>query len=115
MSEPIPVQVTRYRCPSCGRSANSRSRTREHMARCWLDPENRGCKTCRCFWQGAEGEGCAKGVDLSGRPACTRCAGSGWSDLGASCPDCDNSPEARDEVKAGPIIHCDLWQDKDEE
>lgn len=120
MTEPIAVQVTRYRCPSCGRTANSRSRTREHMSRCWYSPENRGCKTCIHFDRGSHAEpevgypgteeGCLKGVDLSGRPACVRCGGNGstCSMGGASeCGDCGGDGA---EVKAGPIVHCDLWQ-----
>lgn len=84
------------------------------MTRCWYIPENRGCMTCRSFHQDAEGEGCAAGVDLSGHPQCARCDGFGYyqngMDVGGPCPECDNNPEVRDEVKAGPIIHCDLWQ-----
>jgi hypothetical protein len=100
LREPIPVRVIRYGCPSCGRRASSKSRAREHMARCWLDPANRGCKTCAnfnpaedacgcepgCNW-GNSGESvrehCGKGVDLSGDPA---------------------------EVKPGPIVHCPEWE-----
>ena len=90
------------------------------MSRCWFDPANRGCKTCRLFYRDAEwADGCAAGVDLSGHPCCQRCNGFGYTqdgmDVGGPCPDCDNDPETRDEVKAGPIIHCDLWQDRDEE
>lgn len=119
MSEPIPVQVTRYRCPSCGRTANSRSRAREHMARCWLDPENRGCKTCRLFDQTMEGEFCGAGVNLAGKTHCKRCDGFGFTpdgaDVGHACPECDNDPDRRDEVKGGPIIRCAMWQIKDDE
>jgi hypothetical protein len=100
--------------------ASSRSRAREHMSRCWWDPANRACKTCIHFerWNGEYGDSCDRGVDLSGHPACPTCNGMGWDpngmDIGGPCPECDNSPEVRDEVKAGPIIHCDLWQPREE-
>jgi hypothetical protein len=91
------------------------------MSRCWWDPANRACKTCIHFerWNGDYGDTCAKGVDLSGRPACPACNGVGypadnWDDS-VPCPDCHNKPEGRDAVKAGPIAHCDLWQLLDEE
>lgn len=118
--EPIPVRVTRYACPSCARTASSKSRTREHMSRCWRDPANRGCKTCRHFepadsadfetgYPGSP-EGCGTGVDLSGRAACTRCGGHGtviYGDGGVSeCGDCAGDGA---EVKPGPIVHCELW------
>lgn len=129
--EPIPFQVTRFRCTTCPRTSSSRTRTREHMGRCWFNPANRGCMTCihfrreedacgcepGCNW-GNSGqsipEGCAKGVNLDGHPACQRCGGGGFIGSGPDgvdlCPECDNSPDGRDEVKAGPIIHCEQWQ-----
>lgn len=77
MTEPIPFTVTRYRCPTCPRTASSKARTREHMARCWSNPDNRGCKTCKHFepyeagdcdsgvlYSNDEPEHCAVGIDL---------------------------------------------------
>lgn len=117
--EPIAVQVTRYRCPSCGRTEGNRSRARAHMSRCWLDPANRGCKTCAHFerWADEYGDACDKGVDLSGHPACSNCAGIGYvSDFAEGrCPACNDVPEVRDVLKPGPIIHCDQWQARDGE
>jgi hypothetical protein len=46
---PIAVQVIRYRCPHCPRSGSSKARVVAHMAKCWRDPVNRGCKTCANF------------------------------------------------------------------
>jgi hypothetical protein len=127
---PIPLRVLRWRCPNCTRSASRPGRIHEHMACCWYIPENRGCMTCvhferepdacgcepGCNWGNSGGEfvpeRCAKGVDLSGRPACTECGGFGSTiaspSLGVSeCGACGGDAA---EVKAGPIIHCDLWQ-----
>lgn len=68
MTEPIPFTVTRFRCPTCPRTHASKARTREHMARCWFDQANRGCKTCAHFEPyspaGDEPESCAVGIDL---------------------------------------------------
>lgn len=118
MSEPTPVKVTRYRCPSCGRTYSGRSGAREHMGRCWYAPENRGCKTCRWFEHDYEGEGCGKDVDLSGHPTCPTCSGFGFEndpwESRQTCTACGNDPAKRDEVKAGPIVHCDLWQPSEE-
>lgn len=74
MSEPTPVKVTRYRCPSCGRTYSGRSGAREHMSRCWYAPENRGCKTCIHFDRGSHAEpevgypGTEEGVPQGRRP-----------------------------------------------
>lgn len=69
--EPFKVQVTRWRCPFCGRSHSARTRCVEHMGRCWQNPANRSCKTCAFFsfdydepevgYRGA-GEECGKGL-----------------------------------------------------
>jgi hypothetical protein len=124
--EPIPVRVIRYGCPSCGRRASSRSRAGEHMARCWWDPANRACKTCAhfrpeedacgcvpsCNW-GNSGqsvhEHCAKGVDLSGRPACVRCGGFGSVLVSGAASECGDCGGEGAEVKPGPIVHCAEW------
>ena len=49
MTEPIVTVVKRYGCPTCGRTASRPGRAREHMARCWANPDNRACKTCKHF------------------------------------------------------------------
>lgn len=122
MNRPIPVRVIRYRCPHCARSHSARARCVEHMARCWSNPGARGCKTCAHFqaaqpaeidtgWPG-EPEGCASGVDLTGRPACEACGGTGYRpdtwDSGKTCAACAGDPE---EVKPGPIVGCDQWKE----
>lgn len=127
LREPIPVRVTRYACPSCARTASSKSRAREHMNRCWRDPANRGCKTCAhfsaaedacgcepgCNW-GNSGESvrehCARGVDLTGRPACTRCGGFGSTIVNGGASECGDCGGDGVEVKAGPIVHCGEWE-----
>lgn len=64
--EPVKVQVTRWRCPHCGRSHSVRTRARQHMARCWLNPDARSCKTCVNFREGwGFGDSCAKGIDVN--------------------------------------------------
>ena len=114
MSEPIPVRVTRYRCPHCARSASSKGRSREHIARCWYNPDAKGCKTCKHFDGTYEdyGEDCAVGVDLTGRSECGRCQGTGFDprygwDSGEKCPVCGGKPDA---VKPGPIVGCEKWE-----
>lgn len=99
MSEPIPVKVTRYRCPTCPRTGSSKARIREHHARCWTNPEARGCKTCKHFEEATDDrcdapygcgachdipESCAVDVSLAGRPECG--------------------------IKPGPIVGCDRWE-----
>lgn len=91
--EPIPFVVTRFRCPHCGRTASSRTRTRQHMGRCWFNPEARGCKTCKHFEPyGPEwSDSCEVGVDLT-----------------------EQVPDALDPFgeyrKAGPIVNCVKWE-----
>lgn len=113
MTAPIPVRVLRYQCPFCSRSASRPGRTREHMARCWRNPEARGCKTCKNFEPFEPGEpevgladvdeGCAAGVNLTGHPACTTCGG--YSDPWNQHDGCIGY-----EVKPGPIVHCEKWE-----
>lgn len=51
MSDPTAISVVRYRCPYCRKSWSSRSAAEAHIARCWYNPEVRGCKTCVHFFQ----------------------------------------------------------------
>jgi hypothetical protein len=72
----------RYRCPYCPRTASSRTRIVDHLTRCWLNPDNRTCKTCAQFVPDASEwevglvapEYCAADVDLSDpdRPGANR-------------------------------------------
>lgn len=114
--EPIPVLVRRSKCPHCSRTTTRPSRTREHMARCWKNPDARGCKTCKHFvspWESEGEEYCDRYVDLAGRPSCPDCDGMGttgdiFSREGLStCTTCNGDAQA---VKPGPIVHCDLWE-----
>lgn len=126
MSTPIPVRVTRYQCPHCQRTHSSRRRAVDHIARCWYNPQARGCKTCRYFipeqiadprdWVPGMPEGCAVGVDLSGRPACPGCHGDGWAvtntGTAVQCgPDiADGHVGDGTEVRSGPIVGCGSWR-----
>ena len=106
-AEPIPFKTTRYRCPFCPRTAANVTRMREHIGRCWLNPAARSCKTCKHFepYGPENADGCAVGVDLSGRPACTNCGGPGdpWN----PCERCTGDGA---EVKPGPIVGCEKWE-----
>lgn len=116
MSEPIPVTVTRYRCPHCSRSHAAKFRARQHIERCWYNPDARGCKTCRHFEVNFEyEESCRVGENLAGRSECETCRGSGQVFVGlddpfggtaSECPDCGGDSR---EIKPGPIVCCDLW------
>ena len=66
------IRVTRWRCPSCRKSWSSKATAEEHAVRCWLDPANRACKTCKHHhpgdhWTWEEPpapECCVVGVDM---------------------------------------------------
>lgn len=61
MSEPIPVNVVRYRCPHCSRSRAKKKTAQQHIARCWYNPAARGCKTCALYDHFPGGEPCFPG------------------------------------------------------
>jgi hypothetical protein len=109
--EPIPVKVTRYRCPCCPRTASGKARMVEHIGRCWLNPEARGCKTCEHFEPyGPEwSDGCAVGVDLSGQKPCPTCWGFDDPFVDGPCEDPDHVGNGK-EIKPGPIVHCAKWK-----
>lgn len=46
MNQPIPIRVTRYKCPHCARSHSKKPACVGHIGRCWYNPENRSCSTC---------------------------------------------------------------------
>ena len=73
MTAPEPFQTTRYRCTWCRRSWSAKKACADHIARCWLNPENRSCKTCMHFEPAYHGDGwtesstdekCRAGVEL---------------------------------------------------
>ncbi|AEV86679.1 hypothetical protein ACWT_5662 [Actinoplanes sp. SE50] len=122
MSGPIPVRVTRYKDPHCGHTHSSRQRAVEHMARCWWNPDARGCKTCRHFvgpWQSMGEERCEVGVNLGGRPACRGCGGHGWRDNSAGGEVKRTSETTVGhiddgcEIKPGPVVGCEMWEAAD--
>lgn len=117
MADPIAVRVTRYRCPHCGRGHSTKARAVVHIARCWTNPQARGCKTCRHFGVSFDGaEICYEGVSLAGSQHCPHCHGFGDIpnpvDLGMSeCQECGgNGGTDGPPRKPGPIVHCDQWE-----
>lgn len=50
MSDPIPLKVTRWKCPHCNHTRAHKKTSVEHIARCWHNPENQTCATC-ANWQ----------------------------------------------------------------
>jgi hypothetical protein len=112
VTQPIPFRVTRYRCPHCPRTGASKARVREHIGRCWTNPATRGCKTCKHFepYGPESGDSCAVGVDLGGQKKCGVCFGIP-DVLDEVCPDAANHDGDGREVKAGPIVGCDRWEE----
>lgn len=47
MSEPIRTTVVRYKCPHCNRHESRKAKAVAHIARCFLNPANRTCRTCK--------------------------------------------------------------------
>lgn len=63
--DPLPLVVKRYQCPFCRRSRSARRAAEQHIARCWLNPAARACKTCAHFSNDEDyGPDCGAGVDL---------------------------------------------------
>lgn len=129
MTAPIPVRVLRHKCPHCSKSYNRPGRTREHMARCWHNPDAHGCKTCvhfqpadeqccgmpdvnECYtpWCSDVADRCRAGVSLAGRPQCTKCCGTGDTSGGLGVGVCPACGGAAREIKPGPIVHCEKWE-----
>ena len=65
---PEAVIATRWRCPFCRRSRAHKKATAEHIARCWLNPAVRSCKTCVNFEPAGDACGCEPGCNW-GSPA----------------------------------------------
>lgn len=111
MREPIEYLAKRYRCAHCRKSLSARSRMVTHIGICWLNPDRRGCKTCKHFEPPTreEPDNCKIDVDLTGRcPACglrdeDAASTVGWRTTG--CTTCHGWPP-----KAGPITDCKLWE-----
>jgi hypothetical protein len=93
------VTVRRWKCTNCSRTHSNKSRAREHIARCWWNDDNRTCKTCIFFYEGAPALVC------------------GTRDC--NCPDtppsCGAGVEFPAELSALPIVGCPKWQTRDQE
>lgn len=61
MTGPIAIKVLRFQCPFCRRSWAHKSAAERHVGRCWLDPQNRACKTCRNHQPPHDGGPCVAG------------------------------------------------------
>jgi hypothetical protein len=96
-AEPVPVMVRRFRCPFCSRSRSSKAATAEHIARCWLNPEVRSCRTCAHLesWPDA-------GPCFPGRP-CNCGDGGQECGLGVVLPE-----------SGLPVTGCPMWELKGE-
>jgi hypothetical protein len=117
------LRVTRYGCPCCPRTHATRRDALAHVGRCWVNPDNRGCKTCAHFEERMPGEidtgypgeeeACALGVSLAGQdayefcPAHTDPVNPFGSDGASGCADCRTDGK---HVPPGPILHCGLWE-----
>lgn len=94
MTAPIQVEVTRFACPFCARSRAKKAATVEHIGRCWLNPDNRMCKTCTHFEEAETYEPC-----YPGRPCSCQ-------DAPASCREGVDLPE----WERMPVAGCPLWE-----
>lgn len=95
MTEPIKTTVVRYKCPHCNRHHSKRKAAVEHIARCFLNPANRTCRTCKFHCQAyfsAPTDWCEPG---------RQCA----------CNDMDEHCAVQDvETEAFPVVACPLWE-----
>lgn len=87
---PVPMTVTRWKCPHCNRGHSSRPAALAHIGRCWRNPALRGCKTCANFCPAGyeTEEDCGLGISLLGS--------GNEGDL--------------DYVRPGPIVGCEQWE-----
>src|SRR5690242_9242341 len=89
-AEPLPMIVTRYQCPHCRRTRSKQAAASAHIARCWKNPNARGCKTCAHFDQVPTGDDCLPGHPCNCNNGWERCA----ADLS---------------IKNGLVIDCPRW------
>ncbi|MFC4006542.1 hypothetical protein ACFOY2_04875 [Nonomuraea purpurea] len=94
MTTPIQIKVTRYACPFCSRARAKKTATAAHIGRCWLNPANRTCRTCRHFDAAFAGEWC-----FPGRP-CSCNEGGASCEVGVDLPGFEGLP----------VVDCPLWQ-----
>ncbi len=93
MTVPIPVMVRRYECPRCGRRRASKQATAAHIGRCWLNPANRTCKTCKYF----------KPAGCCGMPDVYDC----YTPMCPTTPTCDADVDLSDGNT--PRVGCPRW------
>lgn len=55
VAEPIAFPTIRHQCPHCSRTWAKRTAAAAHIARCWHNPDARGCKTCIHYEPPSEG------------------------------------------------------------
>lgn len=90
MSQPIPIRVTRYQCPDCRRTHSKKAAATAHIARCWHNPNNRGCKTCAHYEPAGNGAQCVPGdqCTCNSHPEfCNYDAGRALASPLTNCPD----------------------------
>lgn len=90
---PVPVTVQRFQCPFCRRRRSSRKAVSEHIARCWLNPAARACKTCASFTNEPGGDPC-----FPGKPC----------DCSSGYQECEVG--VRDVADGRIMSACPLWQ-----
>ncbi|MFE2710560.1 hypothetical protein ACFXKI_00865 [Streptomyces mirabilis] len=91
---PIPVVVTRYRCPHCPTSRAKKAAAQAHVDRCWHNPAVRSCKTCVHFDPGGDACGC--------EPGCN------WGASGPTPPSCGAEVPLPEDYR--PVTGCPSWQ-----
>lgn len=55
MTAPVAIRAVRHQCPFCRRTWARRTAAEAHVARCWRNPQARGCKTCVHYMLPEEG------------------------------------------------------------
>lgn len=90
-AQPLPVAVTRYQCPHCRRTRSKQAAAAAHIARCWQNPDARGCKTCTHFDQEQSGGDCFPGRSCNCNDGWERCT------AGLS-------------IENGLVIDCPRWE-----
>lgn len=94
MSDPIRTTVVRWKCPHCNRHHSRRPEAVAHVARCWLNPATRSCRTCKFHCQAyfsAPTDWCEPG---------RQCA----------CNDMEEHCAAGVEPETFPAVDCPLWE-----
>lgn len=94
-SDPIRIEVVRWKCPHCNRSRARKTATVAHIARCWDNPDAHGCKTCAYFVEALP--------MFCGDPGCNGCGND---------EECGAGVELRG---PGLLINCPKWENCDAE